>query len=80
MHMILPLRGRELSGQPDKDMKDYILTLFPDFLSKHTYKFTPQEDTSTRDAKKMHEEAARTLDKPSDDEAVEPALSRPEAR
>lgn len=54
----LPLLGPELSGQADRDIKPYIPNSFPQFPSKHTYKFTPQNDTRTRDPKSIREEAA----------------------
>lgn len=56
----LPLLGPELSGQPDKDGMPYVPRTFPEFPSKHTYKFTPQDDVNIRDSKKIREQAART--------------------
>jgi hypothetical protein len=56
----LPLLGEELSGQSDKNSMQHVPSFFPDFPSRHTYRFTPQQDVSTRDSQKIREEAART--------------------
>lgn len=56
----LPLLDQELSGEPDKDSKPYIPMSFPDFPSKHTYKFTSQDDTNIHDSQRVREQVART--------------------
>jgi hypothetical protein len=55
----LPLLGPELSGQSDKESMLHVPATFPAFPSKHTYRFTPQEDANARDSQKVREDAAR---------------------
>jgi len=55
----LPLLGPELSGQPDKESMLHIPATFPAFPSKHTYRFTPQDDANARDSQRVREDAAR---------------------
>jgi transcription initiation factor TFIID subunit 8 len=48
----------ELSGEPDKNARQYIPKHFPAFPSKHTYKWTEQEPKRETDARKIREEAS----------------------
>ncbi|PKS07428.1 hypothetical protein jhhlp_006031 [Lomentospora prolificans] len=56
----LPTLSEELSGKPEKESKEYIPSLFPDFPSRHTFVSTPREETqSKKDPNAMREHISK---------------------
>ncbi|PMD65987.1 uncharacterized protein K444DRAFT_486982, partial [Hyaloscypha bicolor E] len=53
------LLGSELSGEKDKNDKQYIPKKFPSFPGQHTYKWTDKQSVRETNPRKIREEAAK---------------------
>lgn len=53
----LPILGPELSGEDDRARRAYIPKHFPQFPSKHTYRYTPVFTEREQDPRKIRERA-----------------------